>query len=847
MSVASGYPPSVTNAAAIGMPPVAAITGGVPSTQYVDVSGQVPSFPSTDRLERGTFKVVVGSWRRINPATTPTNDYTVNVSEYVPKTTPVTRVQLVDVDIPLTQQLIEPLWSRLYFGQGIYTSNDCRRLSVTVREPDYAVTADVVLPLLLNQVRTYQLLSASSTVRFFMTAQAPSPIVPIAEAWHQLSLIHCGSMRLVGLPAPLEEFVLTSDIVRDDTSMSFDVISPVLYAALPDPATVSAPCMPFLYASPIPGPSYLSRIVAKTMSVALAQTLPPVPKSCESSFGHWQFVTNYDPMDDRYSLTMQAPLGAAGDQEDVTILLAGSVVDYMGFGSNLQLAVPKHDKLQLRAQNHRFQLPTSYAAVQTGNPRAGEELATWVQTALNAYDWGSGFSFRILYPGAGAWVDVVVPGGHMTLNQLATAVTTALATAGVSVEAVYVDSTEGAKSGLYFGPLAGSPANAFQLDLTFDPDFNPARIGYDSKIYPACVEHFPTRNACHIPLLSAVCGMETDCFSPMSDVCVTYREDADQLVFETVPFEPFTAVLTIEDSCDATTTRYRVTTAALDNTRHGFRIGAQVIVTSDGTDQRFGYVSDIVSDEEFIMARSDNNTADVPAGEVTVIPQDKMPLDLYLQRIYAIQDPKKTTPDALSFRLNGIGAEMLGFQPRTYETCRELVSPGTIDLNQDPYILICLGFGGTEGIPATGDVYYPFVAKGSSQLVFAKIVRAALFRADFDKVFDHSFVGAGMPLGYITLRVLNPNGTPYQTHGHPTSIALRFDTRQSYVGLGGGHVSVTYPPAPPRPPAGPRRPPAGYPPHGLAPVGGTRASAMIPHARQMRAPAPVRGGHHGPR
>ena len=76
--------------------------------------------------------------------------------------------------------------------------------------------------------------------------------------------------------------------------------------------------------------------------------------------------------------------------------------------------------------------------------------------------------------------------------------------------------------------------------------------------------------------------------------------------------------------------------------------------------------------------------------------------------------------------------------------------------------------------------------------MFAKVARAAgcIYRSDFDKVFDHTFNGAGTTLGYIRVQVLNPNGTPYQTHGHTVSITLKFDTRESGVALGDGTVSI---------------------------------------------------------
>jgi hypothetical protein len=133
---------------------------------------------------------------------------------------------------------------------------------------------------------------------------------------------------------------------------------------------------------------------------------------------------------------------------------------------------------------------------------------------------------------------------------------------------------------------------------------------------------------------------------------------------------------------------------------------------------------------------------------------------------------------------------MCGFRARTYENGRGILhSPGTVSVLQDPFVIICLGFDGTEAEPLTGDLYYP---EQSCPLVFAKVPRTSLFKSDFFKVYDHTFEGASRTLGFIRVRILNPNGTLYQTHGHTVMITLLFNTRQTMVGFGGGKVAVTY-------------------------------------------------------
>jgi hypothetical protein len=167
------------------------------------------------------------------------------------------------------------------------------------------------------------------------------------------------------------------------------------------------------------------------------------------------------------------------------------------------------------------------------------------------------------------------------------------------------------------------------------------------------------------------------------------------------------------------------------------------------------------------------------------------PLDLYLQRSNTNFERNNgyCSQGYVHTRKHGrtLDPEIMGFDALTYESCDTLLaSPGTLEKWQDSYILLCLAFSAGNAPPVTGDVYYPFPKQNT--IVFAKVLRGSVFlRADFDRMFDHTFAGTGQHLGYIRVVILNPNGTPYQTHGHSCSITLKFDARVSHVGFGGGH------------------------------------------------------------
>ena len=780
-----------SRASAIGAPPFYGVDG---SNRYVESSNLTPSFPSTECLRHGTFKVVVGSWRRLNEATTNTNDFAVNVSAYAPKTTPVTRVTLVDVDIPPTQHLIEDPWCRVYFDNGMYTTPDCRVLEVgfsvtplnSTTSSLISSSASVVLPLHFDAITTYTLLPGSSyTVRLFTAHRAPYPIASVVNAWAGLASRGCGALYLIGVPGVME-FSLNNVVVADDSTMSFDVQSRVLYDALRPPHNPSNTAL-FLSASPIPNPQYLAAILSRCMSDALLYATYVMPCLRYNSCGNggnggndpedgtdidcpvraWRFELQYAPTTDKYTLSVLPPEPV----RDVT--LAGSVAAFLGFGSPYTVPVTSRHTVTHTAQNAQYHAPSSYASIAVGSPKCGTTFAAWIQAAFDALCWRDGFRFAVTLPGFDPQV-VTVPGGTMTLVTLADVVQQTLVDFAplpyASITVRYAASPNAAASGLVFS----STTVAFGLDFSIDVGFAPVRIGYDARAYAAANTHYPTRRASHCPDLAAGLGIGCGCTPPRANTRVVFRPDTQELVLDSTPFPSF------KSTVDGIPTSF-VGLVVTSDTAQALQVGAVVILGIGDTlatySQCRAYVCAVASAFTFTVVFVDTNVV-LPAIGTTVIvvPQDRPPLNLYLQRSF----------------VNGVPPEVIGFQARTYSACCELVSPGTVDVRQDPYILLCLGFESPTATPLTGDVYYPFLATTQNQLVFAKVARSAgcIYRTDFDKTFDHTFYGSGTTLGYIRVQVLNSDGSPYQTHGHPVSITLKFDSRESAVAFGDGTVSI---------------------------------------------------------
>jgi hypothetical protein len=655
----------------------------------------------------------------------------------------VTRVQLVDVDVPDTQQLIEPSWSRLYFQQGVPVIDTSRALDVTIN----GNVSSLVLPLPLDAVRSFEIVEPGVT-RVFTTLRAPSPIVPVAEVWKCLP--GGQGLRIHGVPGFHDGFLLTEGNVRSGGSgtMGFEVLSYDFSEALTGSSNLLV-----LTAAPIPGPTFLAAILSKLTPGALAsQPLPPLsPGDC--SFNSWLVQFQYVPSTDKFIVYTRFP------RHVEEAVLSGPLCEYLGYGSFFPLEVC-HDSRSppILARNGRFMPKDAYARLETDTPRHERDIAINVQNALNAYTWPS-FTFGVQFPGE-ATALVVVPAGRMTLRQLAESITS-ITQPTLGVYATYISSECGTKSGLKFA----NDSRVFGLDFAVSAPFDTTRIGYDHRVLRAAVAHYPIFAAVHIPLPS--------CASPpMCNIWAVYNEDTQHMLLQSVPFEEFSAVLS---ALPAYPNVFSVSSGSTTSFKHGLQVGARVIVVDEEHDQFSGVVVGVRSLTTFDVLLFSPD--EVVYGAVTVVPQDRLPIDLFL------------TP-----RENVLPAQIIGFQPITYESSCDLLSPGTLDIREDPYLLLCLSFQAEGSSAPCGNMYYSF-PNNTQQLVFGKVLRSSCaYKCDYDRIFSYEFRGVGIHLGYIQVRFLNLDGTVYETHGHSTSVCLKFDVKQSGVDMNAAGTVVEIPP-----------------------------------------------------
>ncbi len=746
--------------------------------------GGAPAFPGTDTLTPDAFKVVVGSWRRINPGTSSTSDFACDLSTYAPRGPFVKKVQLVDVQVPSTQYLIERPWCRLWCSMGIPMTPDFCRVDADFTVGSHSVSVAVVFPLAINPAVAASVIQPGVTRVVFAQA-APCPAQAVVAAWNAMG----GQVTLAGIPG-LPALVLDKDqVLSPGIPTAIDILSLDLATAVATPGFDPA-CM-FLLGTRIPSDDALARAVSWGLTSAL--------QSCGLAKGPTRCLVAYcsGPQEDRFQLQLLGPPGHS------VRFMQGNLTTYMGLDAMpLRTGFPRHP-----APASRVQPPKSYARLPWSNFATPAALAAAVAASASTYTWPA-FDIGIWLPGGVAPVVAHIDGGHALLHALAQAVEEALVAVlpvdfGIQVSAHVapaqdaVDAASGGVcaddrcavglcSGLVFENTSGV---LFRVQLPLSPS-----LGYTSGfLTPWAAVHAPNDVVGpHFPLWCNDSPFPADLQATVNS--------AGALVLQCVPFAPFAVTATVPTGgCPGL---LELTVApSIPTFLPGLVPGALVQVV--WTSVVLACVVVAAPSLHAFTVRQLNGSVPVPpiapGTDVFVAPMDAPPLVLYMQ-----------TAGATVGRVAPVPASLLGFQPDTYASCiipapgagYSLTSPGTVRVRADPFLLLCLSFYATDANVLTGDVYYPLeTPSGGSQLVFAQVLRCgAEFRSDYERVFNHSFPGAGMHLGYIRVKILNADGSPYQTHGHHVSVCLRMDVMTDHVSLGGPSHMATIPlPAPPPP------------------------------------------------
>jgi hypothetical protein len=721
---------------AVGHGPIVDVDG-----HAVQASGMVPSFFDPSLLPKTEFKILVGSWQRINMATTATNDFISNVAAYAPKNVAVMTACLSDVDIPNTQLLIEKEWSRVFFDVGFHPTAECRLLRLRYTCP-VPCAVDVLLPLSVDKVSGFTIINPN-TVLISLEHRAPTPIATAAAYWPNL--------RLIGLPGGPTE-LSPSEVANGDSAFSFVVYSSALATAL---GSLNAGTQLYLASDGLNGPTALASYCSSALQYALNS----------ASGSPWQVYFKYLVDTDQFSVNIRA-------QFPTKLILEGAVSGYMGFGESAMLE--RCQGLALRAG-----FACSYAEVRTGDTRKESELASWMEAGFQAFVW-SPFQFNVAVAGSSASpVTVDVLGGCMDLETLADQMqATIFNVAPLNAYNIGVSVVQTPVRGLAFT----STTTSFEVDFT--GCLESQRLGYLPLSYASALTHLPNTDALHVPQMSALCGTcpsgASTTMIPRCRVRSNYVPTTSQLAVQSESLPAFGATFTppVLNAMVITT---------LPGIYDGLQIGAKVRVSGMIGPVYAQFPAVVVSRaslSQFTVVFE--NYADAASAASitslrTVVPADIYPATLYLQRY---------TP----FHEFAIDPVQFGFAASTYEAPGPhgiITSPGTLEICQDGYVLVCLGFSAGDDAN-TGQLFYPlYQAPGASRLVFAKVSRNVFVRSTFDSKFEFVFSTGGMHLTYVHVQLLNPNGTLYQTHGHAVSVTLKLHARSDGIATGGGgHVVI---------------------------------------------------------
>jgi hypothetical protein len=721
---------------AVGAPPTRRRRHhGHPDPEWVSVSGATPAFPPTDGLSKGTFTICVTSGSAIQ-GSTPSN-YTVNVTTATgaPRTTPVTKVTLVDVDIPATQALIEPEWDRIYTSQGVVPGATTRDLAVE-EDGDASTRCGLLcLPMPFDAVTSFTCRPGTFTVVVCTQTRAPYPIREMARAWDG---IQEGSdfggpyvgLRLLGVPGRGGEpyLITASTKVEDDSPLSFTITDPVLYGQI---APYSGTGGGYLTAGRIPGPSYLAIIVTRVLGTTL-----PFSGSLDATYFKTRGV---------FQLSARAPC---------PVTLTGGCLRLMGFGPQVVL-----DGRGTCAFGHPPDPAClTWASLPRDSPVTTVGFTASIQTALDLGTTAGG-SFVLTSTNTPTTpTTITLTPGWGTLGDVVEALNTNPIMVAAGVLARVVD------TGVVFEAVTGA---AFNIDFTTSPN-TATRFGYLAG--PTGFTDLATPTACagSLPYYNPLANGDVDAIVGPGRVVVRLDPDTDTLRWSCEPFPPFEVQVSDVDAGART-----LTLQCVPEYLHGLTLGASVLV--GGAEALRGVVVLVPSLTSLVLVmETASGTLPVVGSTVTALPFDRPPLDVYLLGPQVLD--RCMLPDVV-----GCG------NGDTLETTRGVCSLGTLRIHQDPFVLIALGFEGTEAEPLTGSVYYPSQA---CPIVFAKVPRTNCFQSNFQRLYEYTFEGTGRTLGFIKVRVLNPNGTLYQTHGHPVAITLCFVTRENGVGFGPGTVTV---------------------------------------------------------
>ena len=739
------------------------------------------------------YKVVVASWAAVVPPDCPTppegtSSFYVDLATYAPRQTKVTRAILVDVDIPHTQLLVEDAWARMYFAMGVLVSPTCRSLALQVGGVELA---SVRLPLPVDTLRGYEFLP-DGWLRLYWTQPAPEPVTELVRCWAGFG----GSWAIVGLPGLAGPVDLLAGITPVRASVGG---GPCCFEIFPPPGVVSVvgtPPLVLACASCPPTPTILAKVLTRCLAA-------DAPAGIRPEVRYWSGP-------DVCEVVVRRGGGGGGAGPLPPVLLSGSLTPSMGFGSAatvLEEAAGASGVLAVRRPRWKggSSFGGPFARVDPGDAASQADLADRLQAAFNAFIWPASWVVELAFPGDTVPSRVVpVPGGCLTLDGVAAAVSAAMASAlaGAGVP------TPVCSFGAPAGRFTWAAASPFSVRVV-DPEVARRLGGFLPDQWYGPATRVSSPKPCPGQPLLPVGNGDQYRLPPARVLASVASNGALTLLPQPLPAVPVVSVgLAPPPAAGGSRVLAALppglwpgdvaalTTTLLDGTY----VCANVVVYAAPNPVEVGVQPLTAADAAGLAALAAANPLPPSTALVPLLPPCGQPLALFMQRA-----PVLTAAAAQDWAAwaNTVTGDTWGFTaPWTYTNgpaCAALTSPGTLETAQDSHLLVCLGFTGGDAPPVAGKVYYPFPRDGhplaAAGIIFAKVNRSSCFlRCEFDRLYDCVWPGEGTTLTTVRVAILNNNGTPYQTHGHDVSLTLRLEGHGTEVGWGGPYLPAAAPP-----------------------------------------------------
>lgn len=750
-------------------------------------------------------QVLVSSRDRIDPDTTSTAAFRVDLGPVVPDGLALTEASLGDIDMPAAVDTIGAKENRLYADEGFPILDAKRTLTLTAEGAD---PTPLVLPLTDNPVTAAHnssggAVTAGYTLRLTLKHDAGEPLGDFVDAWVAQGL----AVRLRGAYGHVDGSTGETDITISSSSQLkwisakvVDVVASSLTlrwngttvnSVAIDNSDVYNPkkdseheCRPYAVLH------FERPRTAAQLSALVAAALPKVPTSAGVSAPLTATSLAYDAEHDEVVVHSGAS----------TLKIEGTAAHFLtpaASGATLTQTGTAVGPTEYQYVWKPAVRPETYAALPAGAFSTGAALASAAQRALRCY-WGTEDSasqalvLSVSASSGGPTIDIALDAGAYTASEFASEIQAKFAEdTSVGDELRMADLgitvTADASQAFTFTATAPSTSPATQWTLRFDAPtctVDAARLGFRRRTYRGASTYVADETAgVAVPLLNAS-------MVPRDEVGVSWDAEAHRLEFTS---DPAPAVSSTGIASQVTLNQPRMFARIKLTGRYAFRDWDRVTVTYSETHESGTYGPvDVRVVEGFVMPAATLDTDGMTAytqprtvvnlalagsevGGTGAIDTSGTYGGIDITKVIKVASVVPTTinlygnvagrlSDSLPHDTLGLvrGVSSFGTPVRMLQTSK---APRLI--RDDDFALLCLGFGpgyGTSGddAPWVGPMTYKKPGERNTQTreVFARVLRRDA-SSSYVNMNPMAFVWPGSvgvaPLGLVRVEVLDPD------------------------------------------------------------------------------------------